>query len=169
MDTHGESIYAYEVTFDSGRGKDISTVNRYTGAGKLTDSYTLDGFDAFLEPGSERKQDDSSASEASPEGAASASGVSGEQNASPEQGASAESAGQPENFRDTVWSINVHDGYILLNTINSRHAIYKIEEDKLIRVESPEELSEDVSGDYQYASGYRSGADPDILCGLFSE
>ena len=97
--------------------------------------------------GSEQKQDDSSASDASPEGAASASGVSGEQNASPEQGASAESAGQPENFRDTVWSINVHDGYILLNTINSRHAIYKIEEDKLIRVDSPEELSKDVSGD----------------------
>ncbi len=94
VDTHGESIYTYEVTFDGGRGKDISTVNRYTGAGKLTDSYTLDGFDAFLEPGSEQKQDDSSASEASPEGAASALGVSGEQNASPEQGASAESAGQ---------------------------------------------------------------------------
>ncbi len=70
VDTHGESIYTYEVTFDGGRGKDISTVNRYTGAGKLTDSYTLDGFDAFLEPGSEQKQDDPSASEASPEGAA---------------------------------------------------------------------------------------------------
>lgn len=167
VDTHGESIYTYEVTFDGGRGKDISTVNRYTGAGKLTDSYTLDGFDAFLEPGSEQKQDDSSASEASPEGAASASGVSGEQNASPEQGASAESAGQPENFRDTVWSINVHDGYILLNTINSRHAIYKIEEDKLIRVESPEELSKDVSGDYQYASGYRSGEDQIFFAACF--
>lgn len=156
VDTHGESIYTYEVTFDGGRGKDISTVNRYTGAGKLTDSYTLEGFDAFLEPGSEPKQDDSSAS-----------GVSGEQNASPEQGASMESAGQPENFRDTVWSINVHDGYILLNTINSRHAIYKIEEDKLIRVESPEELSEDVSGDYQYASGYRSGADQIFFAACF--
>lgn len=58
----------------------------------------------------------------------------------------------PEGFRDTLWSIIVDNGYIMLSTLNARHAVYKIEGDELQAVSIPDALHANIPGDYSYSA-----------------
>lgn len=58
----------------------------------------------------------------------------------------------PEGFRDTLWSIIADNGYIMLNTLNERHALYKIEGNELQAVSIPDVLHANIPGDYSYSA-----------------
>ena len=58
----------------------------------------------------------------------------------------------PEEFRDTLWSIIADNGYIMLNTLNERHALYKIEGNELQAVSIPDVLHVNIPGDYSYSA-----------------
>lgn len=58
----------------------------------------------------------------------------------------------PEKFRDTLWSIIADNGYIMLSTLNGRHALYKIEGNDLQAVSIPDVMYANIPGDYSYSA-----------------
>lgn len=55
-----------------------------------------------------------------------------------------------DGFTDAVWSMNVIEDYIVLNTVNKRHCLFKINENELEKSSIPEVLYSEIPGNFQY-------------------